>query len=93
MESPKKFVRQFPLDEPLVDYDALFKKPILPPDPPVPRRNFFYRTRNSLWWIAVFLVISITVLASMKSNFIIGDEAESGCGDDGWSFLYPSWFR
>jgi hypothetical protein len=65
------------------DYDALFSRPILPPDAvaPIEKPNFLYRTRNSLWWIVVFLIISGTALAFMKSDFIVGDEVGSGCGD------------
>ena len=65
------------------DYDALFSRPILPPDPLplIEKQNFLYRTRNSLWWIAVFLIISGTALAFMESDFILGDVGESGCGD------------
>jgi hypothetical protein len=68
------------------DYDALFSRPILPPDPPrqTDRSHFLYRTRNSLWWIVVFLIVSGTALAFMKSDFIVDVEAESGCGDKAW---------
>jgi hypothetical protein len=66
------------------DYDGLFSRPIrpiLPPDPPVEKPGFLYRTRNSLWWTVILVVISATGFAFMKSDFIVGIEAESGCGD------------
>jgi hypothetical protein len=74
------------------DYDALFSRPILPPDLPfqTEKPNFFYRTRNSLWWVIVFLIVSSTALAFMKSDFIVDTEVESGCGDSSWwSFFTP----
>ena len=68
------------------NYDALFSQPIVPPDLPVQmeKPNFLYRTRNSLWWVFVFVIISGTVLAFMKSDFIVDVEIESGCGDTAW---------
>jgi hypothetical protein len=68
------------------DYDALFSRPLLPPDPPVKAEhpNFLCRTRNSLWWIVIVVVISGTALAFMKSDFTVGDVGESGCGDTAW---------
>ena len=80
-QSPAKFDRR----QPVPDYDQLFKRPLLPPDPPNhPARHqssFFFRHRNSLWWVVIFLVLSVTALAFMKSDFVVVDEAESGCGD------------
>lgn len=33
--------------------------------------NFLYRTRNSLWWVVVFLVIAVGTLAMMKGSYIV----------------------
>ena len=64
------------------DYNQIFSQPILPPDPPThryhPQPNFFYRHRNSLWWLVIFAIFftTATVLYTWDSGVI----AESGCG-------------
>jgi hypothetical protein len=67
------------------DYNQIFRTPHLPAEPvlvpPHAESNWFFRRRNSLWWVVVFLVISASALAFMKSDFGVADEAESGCGD------------
>jgi hypothetical protein len=70
------------------DYEELFKHPILPPDPPakLDRPSFLYRTRNSLWWIVVFVVFSVTALAFMDGNYVV--DYEPGCGDDFFGSLF-----
>jgi hypothetical protein len=69
------------------NYEELFKRSILPPDPPPQREptNFLYRTRNSIWWVVVFVLISVTVLAFMGGDYVV--DFESGCGDGFWGSL------
>jgi hypothetical protein len=69
------------------DYNQIFQSPFLATDPipAQPKPSWFFRQRNSLWWVVVFLVLSVTALAFMKSDFAVVDEAESGCGDS-WPF-------
>ena len=62
------------------DYHQIFSQPLLPADPQIyhPRSNFFYRHRNSLWWLVILGIFfaTATVLYTWDSGLI----AESGCG-------------
>jgi hypothetical protein len=62
------------------NYDEIFSRPLLPPDPQTfhPKPNFIYRHRNSLWWFVIFAILfaSAAVLYTWDSGMI----AESGCG-------------
>src|SRR5438045_2416967 len=83
MPAPEHRPDKFGSRQPVPNYDELFKRPLLPPDPIDEGRrhksDFFHRYRNVVWWAVIFLVLGLSAVAIAMLSYD-GVFAESGCG-------------